>query len=280
MRFGVFIFLTEYAISPVELGKRLEDLGFDSLWLPEHTHIPVSRRTPFPGGGDLPREYSCTYDPFLTLTAVAQATETLLLGTGVCLLTERDPIVTAKEVATLDHFSGGRVQFGVGAGWNLEEMENHGADPGRRWKLLRERVEAMKAIWTQDEAEYHGELVDFDPIWQWPKPVQKPHPPIWLGSSTASALRRVVRYADGWMPSALAGVTDWRPLVDQLAELCDEAGRERPPISLYGVPPDPETITRHAQAGIDRCLFRIPSAPAAEVVPLLERLSSLRANVG
>ena len=276
MKFGVTIFATEYSIDLVELGKRLEDLGFDSLWLPEHTHIPMSRRTPFPGGGDLPRKYSSTYDPFLSLTAVAQGTERLLLGTGVCLLTERDPIVTAKEAASLDHFSGGRLQLGVGAGWNIEELENHGTDPARRWKLLRERVEAVKVIWTNDEAEYHGDLVDFDPIWQWPKPVQKPHPPIWLGSSTDAALTRVVRYADGWIPSGLAGITDWRPLLTKLGRMCDVAGREIPPVSIYGAPTDPGAITLNAEAGVDRCIFRLPSAPADEIVPLLIQIARLR----
>lgn len=164
MKFGVTIFATEYAISPVELGKRLEDLGFDSLFLPEHTHIPSGRRTPFPAGGELPREYSWTYDPFITLTAVAAATEHLLVATGVALITQRDPIVTAKEVASLDHFSNGRFLFGVGAGWNEDEMENHGTDPKKRWKVLRERVEAMREIWTNDVASYHGETVEFDDV--------------------------------------------------------------------------------------------------------------------
>ena len=176
MKFGAFIFPTDYSIDPAELAREVEARGFESLWFPEHTHIPVSRRTPYPGGAELPEEYSHSLDPFVALGAAAAVTERLKLGTGITLVIERDPITLAKEVATLDHISNGRVLFGVGGGWNREEMANHGTDPSRRWKLLRERIEAMKAIWTQDEAEYHGEFVDFDPIWSWPKPVQRPPP--------------------------------------------------------------------------------------------------------
>src|SRR5919198_2739981 len=172
MDFGVMMFPTDYAVAPGELARMAEDRGFESLFFPEHTHIPASRRTPYPGGGDLPREYSHTHDPFVALTAAAAATERLLVGTGICLVIERDPITTAKEVASLDLVSGGRFLFGVGGGWNLEEMANHGTDPKRRWALLRERVLAMKRIWAEDEAEYHGELVNFDKLWSWPKPVQ------------------------------------------------------------------------------------------------------------
>ena len=200
MKFGASIFLTDYAIGPVELGQACEERGFESLFFLEHTHIPTSRRTPYPGGDELPKQYADTLDPFVALGAIAATTERLRLGTGITLVIERDPIVLAKEVATLDLISGGRVLFGVGGGWNREEMENHGTDPTRRWKLLRERIEAMKALWTEDEPQYHGEFVDFDPVWQWPKPVQKPHPPILLGNAGEGALRRAVSYADGWMP--------------------------------------------------------------------------------
>jgi probable F420-dependent oxidoreductase len=172
MELGLAILLTDYSMQPARLGSLAEEHGFESLFLAEHTHIPVSRETPYPGGTELPREYSHTIDPFVGLTAAAAVTERLKVGTGVCLVNQRDPIVTAKEVATLDHVSGGRFLFGVGAGWNKEEMRNHGTEPATRWKLMRERVEAMKAIWTQEEAEYHGRFVDFDPIWSWPKPVQ------------------------------------------------------------------------------------------------------------
>ena len=200
MKFGIGMFPTDYAIGPAELGRACEERGFDSLYYPEHTHIPASRETPFPGGGELPRMYTRLLDPFVSLSAVAAVTEKLRLGFGVCLVVERDPIVTAKEVATLDFLSGGRVDFGVGAGWNVEEMANHGTDPDKRFRLQRERVEAMKEIWTQDDAEYHGQLVDFDPLWSWPKPAQKPHPPILIGNNGPNALKRVLRYGDGWMP--------------------------------------------------------------------------------
>ena len=174
MKFGVYMFPTDYAIDPVSLGRAVEGHGFESLFVPEHTHIPASRRSPFPGGGELPKEYSHTLDPFVALGAVAAATERLMLGTGICLVIERDPITLAKEVASLDFISGGRVLFGIGGGWNREEMENHGTDPSRRWKVLRERIEAMQQIWTEEAAEYHGEFVDFDPIWQCPSPSRSP----------------------------------------------------------------------------------------------------------
>ena len=276
MKIGATIFVTEYAIDPVELGKRLEELGFDSLFLPEHTHIPSGRRTPFPGGGELPREYAWTYDPFLTLTAVAGATERLLVATGVALMTQRDPIVTAKEVATLDRISGGRFLFGVGAGWNEDEMENHGTEPRLRWKVLRERVEAMRAIWTGETASYRGETVSFDEIWQWPKPLQTPHPPVLLGASTEKAPPRAARYCDGWMPSALGGITDWAPHIARLRELFEDAGKPRPTVSIYGAAADAGALARHAAAGVDRAILRLPSAPSSEIVPLLEKLAVLK----
>jgi probable F420-dependent oxidoreductase len=201
MDLGLAHFLTDYGMQPADLARNAEERGFESLFLPEHTHIPVSRRTPYPGGGELPPEYSHTLDPFAALAAAATATERLKLGTGVCLVIERDPIVTAKEVATVDHISGGRFLFGVGAGWNREEMENHGTDPDTRFRRMRESIEAMKAIWTQDEAEYHGRIIDFDPIWCWPKPVQKPHPPVLVGGLGEKVLDRVIAYGDEWIPN-------------------------------------------------------------------------------
>ncbi|HEV2666355.1 MAG TPA: LLM class F420-dependent oxidoreductase, partial [Blastocatellia bacterium] len=203
MHFGIAMFATEYAISPSELASEVEQRGFESIWFPEHTHIPASRRTPWPGGGDLPREYWHTYDPFIALTAAASATTRLRLGTGVCLVIERDPIITAKEVATLDRLSNGRVIFGIGGGWNVEEMGNHGTDYKRRWRVLRERTLAIKKIWTEDEAEFHGEFVDFDPIWSFPKPLQKPHPPILMGGDGPTTFDRVIEFCDGWMPIGL-----------------------------------------------------------------------------
>ncbi len=200
MHYGVVMFATEYAIPPDELARALEERGFESVWFPEHTHIPASRKTPWPGGGELPRDYWSAYDPFVALTAAAAATRRLKLGTGICLVIERDPITTAKEVATLDRLSGGRFLFGIGGGWNAEEMENHGAQFKTRWRLLRERVLAMKEIWTKREAEFHGEFVRFDKIWADPKPLQKPHPPILIGGDGATTFDRVVEFGDGWMP--------------------------------------------------------------------------------
>src|SRR5881398_3208480 len=191
MHYGVVMFPTEYAMAPDDLARALEERGFESVWFPEHTHIPASRRSPWPGGGELPRDYWSSYDPFVALMAAGAATKRLKLGTGICLVIERDPITTAKEVATLDLLSGGRVLFGIGGGWNREEMENHGTDPTRRFAVMRERMLAMREIWTKDEAEYHGTFVDFDPIWSWPKPVQRPHPPVLVAGNGAGTLERV-----------------------------------------------------------------------------------------
>ena len=229
MKLGIAMFTTDYSVDPVTLARLVEERGFESLFFPEHTHIPVSRKTPYPAGGELPREYSHIYDPFVALAAAATATERIKLATGICLVIERDPIVTAKEVASLDMVSGGRFLFGVGAGWNLEEMENHGTNPKRRFSIMRERIEAMKAIWTQDEAEYHGEHVDFDPIWSWPKPVQKPHPPILVGGNGEKVLERVVAYGDEWMPNPQRGV---RERIAELQRLAEEAGRGPIPVTL------------------------------------------------
>ena len=273
MKFGVYMFPTDYAIDPVSLGRAAEGHGFESLFVPEHTHIPTSRRSPFPGGGELPKEYSHTLDPFVALGAVAAATERLMLGTGICLVIERDPITLAKEVASLDFISGGRVLFGIGGGWNREEMENHGTDPTRRWKVLRERIEAMQQIWTEDAAEYHGEFVDFDPIWQWPKPIQKPHPPVIIGGDGANTLQRVVRYGDGWMP--IGRRADFKARIDELNQLSAAAGRADIPVTIFGVAPKPEVIDAYAEAGVERLLFHLPPAPRDEVLPLLEQRAEL-----
>jgi probable F420-dependent oxidoreductase len=200
MQFGLTMFSTDYAIRIDELARAAEERGFESLWLPEHTHIPVSRRSPWPGGPELPKEYWHTFDLFVALATAAAVTTKLKVASGICLLVQRDPITTAKEVASLDFLSNGRFLFGIGAGWNAEEMENHGTAFKIRWKLLRERVEAMKKIWSEDAAEYHGRYVSFDPVWSWPKPVQRPHPPILLGGHSPQVLQRVVDYCDGWMP--------------------------------------------------------------------------------
>jgi probable F420-dependent oxidoreductase len=275
MKFGISMFVTDYSMNVADVGRAAEDQGFESLFIPEHTHIPTSRRSPWPGGPELPKEYSHSLDPFLALSAVAAVTRNLRLGTGVCLVVERDPIQLAKEVATLDYLSNGRVLFGIGGGWNYEEMENHGTKPSRRWRLLRERILAMKQIWTQDEAEYHGALVNFDPIWQWPKPVQKPHPPVIIGGDGARTLERVIEYGDGWMPILGRGET---PVADRIAELqrmAKEAGRGRIPVSVFGVRPDQKTIEEYAAAGIDRCVFGVRPAGPDVVLPDLARYAEL-----
>ena len=280
MKFGLTIFPTAETIQPAALARRAEELGFESLWFPEHTHIPVSRDTPYPGGGELPDEYARIYDPFVGLTAAAAATERLLVGTGICLIVERDPITTAKEVATLDRISGGRFLFGVGAGWNLEEMANHGTEPRTRFSLMRERIEAMKAIWTADEASYHGRHVDFDPIWSWPKPVQEPFPPILVGGNSGGALDRVVALADEWIPNPETRLRELPARVADLQERAAAAGRDRIPVTFYGVKPEAEALERFAAAGVDRAVFYLPPAPADQVNPYLDHLAGLAAGHG
>jgi probable F420-dependent oxidoreductase len=276
MNFGVYLFPTEYAINVVELGRALEERGFESLFVPEHTHIPTSRRTPWPGGADLPEEYKHILDPFVALGAVAAATSRLLLGTGICLVVERDPIVTAKEVATLDLLSGGRFLFGVGGGWNREEMEGHGTDPRTRFRLMRERILAMKTIWTEDEAEFHGDFVDFDPLWSWPKPVQRPHPPVIVGGNGPGVLDRVLEYGDGWMPNAGRGRV--REGMAELARRAAEAGRGPIPVTLFGARPEPQTVDDYRAMGVERCLFAVPPKPAEDVLPLLDTYVELAAK--
>jgi len=271
VHFGVTIFPTEYTISVPELARAAEGLGFESLWVPEHTHIPADRRSPWPGGAELPREYSHALDPFLALSAAAAVTSTLKLGPGVCLLIERDPITTAKEVATLDYLSKGRFLFGVGGGWNLEEMANHGTDPARRWPLMRERVLAMKEIWTHDEAEYHGTFVQFDRIWQWPKPVQQPHPPVVVGGNGPHTLRRVIEYGDEWMPIVGRAGPDIAARIAELQELAATAHRPPIPVTAWGVRPDPAQIDYWTGLGVGRCIFGLPPAGADEILPRLER---------
>jgi probable F420-dependent oxidoreductase len=280
MQFAVTIFPTEYSIPIVELARAAEDMGFESLWVPEHTHTPVERRTPWPGGATLPLEYSHSLDPFLALTAAAAVTSQLRLGTGVALVVERDPIIMAKEVATLDRLSGGRFLFGVGGGWNIEEMANHGTSPGRRWKLMHERILAMKQIWTRDEAEFHGELVNFDPIWQWPKPVQRPHPPIVVGGNGPHTLRRVIAYGDEWMPIAGRADSTIEARIGELQVLTKEAGRPPIPVSIFGVRPDPPAIAHWAELGVSRCIFGLPAASSEEVLAHLRRCVEARDAVG
>ena len=276
MHYGVLIFPTEYAIRIDELARAAEERGFESLFVTEHTHIPASRRTPFPGGGELPKEYSHTLDPFVALTAAAATTRTLKVGTGICLIIEHDPIVTAKSVATLDLLSNGRFLFGIGGGWNAEEMENHGTAFKTRFRLLRERVLAMQAIWTRDAAEFHGEFVNFDPIWSWPKPVQKPHPPILLGGESSHTLQRVVDFCDGWFPRGRAAEAILPGLADLKARAA-RAGRDMKTISVsvFGAKADEATLATYAGAGITRAILRLPSEPREVILPLLDRYAKL-----
>jgi len=279
-RFGVTIFPTDYAIQPVELARAVEERGFDSLFFPEHTHIPASRKTPFPGGTELPRMYSHTHDPFVALAACAAVTSRIRLGTGICLVIERDPITLAKEVASLDLLSNGRVVLGIGAGWNREEMENHGADYANRWKIVREKVLAMQAIWTSDAGEYHGEFVDFDPIWSWPKPVQEGGPPIWIGANSPWVFDRIADYADGWMPIGGLGSGNRERLDAALAA----RGRriEDLDLALFGAPADYDQVAGRIDQGFDELVFTLPDAGAEKVLPLLDKLAAVaeRARAG
>ncbi len=272
MRIGVFYFPTDYGINIAELAAALEQRGFASLYVPEHTHIPTSRKTPFGGGGELPKRYSHTHDPFVALAFAAAATEKLLLGTGICLIPERDPIVTAKCVASLDRLSGGRFIFGIGGGWNVEEMENHGAQYKTRFKLMRERILAMKAMWTEEEAAYHGEMVNFDPIWSYPKPAQRPHPPILLGGESDYTLRRVAEYCDGWFPRPQRG-WDIRHERDRLRRFADAAGRDADKmfISVFRAPADAAALADYRDAGIDEAVLEIPDQSRDEILRVLDR---------
>ena len=264
MKFGVAIFPTRKVQPPDELARMAEERGFDCLLFPEHTHIPSARETPSPGGDELPAFYAETFDPFVACTAAAAATERLLIGTGICLVIERDPIITAKEVASVDVLSGGRFLFGVGAGWNVEEMRNHGTDASRRFGLMRERIEAMKAIWTEDEASYSGEYVEFERIWCWPKPVQKPHPPVMVGGNGPRVLDRVLAFGDEWMPNRMSD-EDLAARVAELGVRAAEIGRGRIPVTMVGFPPDPAGFERLANAGVTRVVSWLPQEDAGAV---------------
>ncbi len=276
MHIGVCMFATDYAIRIDELAREAESRGFESLFVPEHTHIPVSRRTPFPSGGQLPTEYSHTFDPFVSLMAAAAATKRIRIGTGICLIIERDTIVTAKEVASLDVLSGGRFEFGIGGGWNAEEMENHGTDYKTRFKRLGEQVRAMKEIWTKDEAEFHGQHVNFDKIWSWPKPAQKPHPPVLLGGESGHTLQRVVDFCDGWFPRGRAAEVIL-PALKDLRERAAKAGRDMKTISVsaFAAPADRAVLDRFAAAGVTRAILRLPSEGRDKILPLLDQYAKL-----
>jgi probable F420-dependent oxidoreductase len=274
MNFGVAIFPTEDSQDPAALGRMAEERGFESLLFPEHTHIPASRETPYPAGGELPPEYGRLYDPFVGLMAAAAVTERLLIGTGICLIIERDPITTAKEVASIDRLSSGRFLFGVGAGWNVEEMRNHGTDASHRFGLMRERVEAMKEIWTQDEASYHGRHVDFDRIWSWPKPIQKPHPPILVGGNGPRVVDRVVAFGDEWMPNRVADDDAMIERFGRLADRARAAGRDPIPITMAGMMRDPTRIERFERAGVHRSLYWLPSRGPDEIEAAMDRYAA------
>jgi probable F420-dependent oxidoreductase len=281
--FGVLMFATEYAMPPQALAAAAEARGFESLFLPEHTHIPASRATPWPGGDELPREYWHSYDPFVALAAAAVVTQTLRLGTGIALVTERDPILMAKQVATLDEISGGRLVLGVGAGWNREEMANHGTAYETRWALLEERIDAMRAIWSTEEAEYHGRHVDFEPLRSRPKPVQPGGPPVLLGASSKWVYERIAAYGDGWLPiyqdaarAAAQGAVDYADGVRRTCDAWRAAARSgEPDLSILGVPPDPARIEELLEHGFTRVVLGLPSADADTVVPLLDRYAAL-----
>jgi probable F420-dependent oxidoreductase len=274
MHIGIGMLPTDLAMSVMDFGRAIEERGFESVWFGEHSHIPVNRKAPWPGGPKLPISYPRSLDPFVALSAVAASTSRIRLGTSITLVPSRDPILLAKEVASLDRLSGGRFIFGIGGGWCLEEIANHGIDPADRWKVMRERTLAMKEIWANDEAEYHGRFVDFDPIWQWPKPVQRPHPPIIIGGEGIHTLRRVAEYGDGWMPT---GSRARLPLEDAIAELnrlTEAAGRPRAEVSMIEPGWDEATIDRYRRAGVDRCIFMMPPPSTADqVLPILDDLA-------
>jgi probable F420-dependent oxidoreductase len=274
MKFGASMFFTDYSMTPAALARAVEDRGFDILWAPEHSHIPLSRKTPFVMGGDLPKRYYDVMDPFVTLTAAATVTKTLKIGTGVCLIAQRDPIQTAKLVASIDQVSNGRFVFGVGNGWNQDEMENHGTAFATRHKLARERIEAMKAIWTQTKPEYHGEFVDFGPMMTWPKPVQKPHPPIVVGGAFPYSARRAIRYGDGWMPQVTpTATTPLAELIPRFRQMAAEAGRDPASlaISIGGQAPDIDLIMRYQDLDVERVSVSLLSEKEDTILPVLDQ---------
>ena len=281
--FGVLIFPTDYAIGPGILAQEAEQHGFESLFFPEHTHIPASRQSPWPGGAELPPEYWHSHAPFVALMAAAAVTRDLKVGTGIALVTERDPILMAKQAATLDFLSGGRFLMGVGAGWNAEEMENHGTPFVDRWKILRERILAMKEIWSHEEAEFHGQYVDFDKVWSYPKPIQAGGPPILMGASSKYSFKRIAEYCDGWFPiyqdearAQTSGAIDYAEGIRLTREAWAEAGREgEPSFSVFGVGPDPAAVERLIGYGFDRLIFGLPSADADTVLPMVAKYAEI-----
>ena len=273
MHVGVAMFATDYSIASTELAKALEDRDFESYWLPEHSHIPLSRKSPFPQGGDLPKKYYDIMDPFPVIAAAAAVTTTLKFGTGVCLVAQRDPIQTAKSVATVDHLSQGRFLFGVGIGWNADEMENHGTPFNKRITVCREHIEAMKQIWTQTKAEYHGQYVNFDPMMTWPKPVQKPYPPIWVGGGLPNGAKRALQYGDGWLPHAFR--PEYR-LIDKLDdwEAMKQAAGCDIPVTPFGAEHDPDKWPDYQAAGMERIVISMASEDRDTVLPKLDAMAA------
>jgi len=277
MEFGALMFFTDYAITAVDLARALEERGFESVWAPEHSHIPTSRKSPWPGGGELPKAYYDAMDPFVSLTAAAIATSKLKVGTGVCLVQQRDPIQTAKSVSSIDQVSNGRFLFGVGGGWNRDEMENHGTEFKTRFKLMRERIEAMQAIWTKSKAEYHGDMVDFSEMMAWPKPVQKPYPPILVGGAFPQAARRAIRYGDGWCPIGGRPGSSPTDVLEQFRQMAREAGRDPQslPVTLFGAAEDADRLARLRDQGIARIVVMLPSETGDKILPTLDRWAEL-----
>ena len=278
MKFGGAMFFTDYSMTAMELARALEERGFESVWAPEHSHIPLSRKTPYPGGGDLPKEYYDAMDPFVVLAAASQVTKTIKFGTGVLLVQQRDTIQTAKLVASIDQVSQGRFLFGIGGGWNQDEMENHGTVYASRFKRVRESIEAMKQIWTKEHAEYHGEFVNFDPMIARPKPVTKPHPPIHVGGAFPQGARRAIRYGDGWIPVARGDLSDVLPKFRQMAQ---EAGRDPKSIeiTLFGLAADADRLKHFAEIGVGRVVPMFPPQKADTVLPIIDRWTKLMQQV-
>jgi len=276
MHIGALIFPTDHSIRPDRLAVALEERGFESMWVVEHTHIPTSRRTPWPGGAELPDEYRRTLDPFVGLSAAASVTTNLKLGTGICLVAQHHTITLAKTVASLDYLSNGRVLFGIGVGWNEDEMEHHGVDPKERRAVVRESVLAMKGLWMEEAAGFDGEHVKFSPSWSWPKPVQFPHPPVIMGGAGGPiTFRHVAEYCDGWMP--IHGRRNVLEKIPQLHEAVDAAGRDpaHVEIGVFGCPPKPDVMEQYEAAGVSRITFTLPPAPEDVVMPLVDRYAGL-----
>ena len=274
MHYGVVMFPTDYAIRPDDLARAAEDRGFESFWVPEHTHIPASRKSPWPGGGPLPKEYWHSHDPFVGLAMAAAVTRNIKLGTGICLVIERDPITLAKEVASLDFLSRGRFLFGIGGGWNAEEMEHHGTAFKTRWHVLRENILAMKELWTKEEAEFHGKYVNFEKSWAYPKPVQKPHPPILMGGDGPTTIDRVLEYCDGWMPIA-ARMQNGAEKIATLQRRAKEMGRGPIPVTAFMPKPDRAVLDGLEAAGCERVVLGLPSDGADKVLPILDGYTKL-----